>query len=104
MIGLRSYPPDMQGSDTPTQDDHEQVSAIESRLSRLEARITAIEGRLEQIAQSQLNEQQQLRRLVDMKVARTGELSSRIAQRIAKLETAVDLLSRCENPEAADRR
>lgn len=46
--------------------------------------------------------QQQLRRTVDMKTARTGEMSSRIAQRLARLEAAVELLARSESAEEAE--
>jgi hypothetical protein len=48
------------------------------------------------------SEGETLRRSVQMKTARTGEMSSRIAQRIAKLESAVEMLAREEGDSSDD--
>lgn len=73
------------------------LDTLDHAVAAIAQRLTAVEDRVQQLTDTVAAGQVQLRRAVDMKTARTGEMSSRIAQRIAKLETAVELLARLES-------
>lgn len=70
------------------------LDTLDQAVAAIAQRLTLVEERLQQLAHDVSGGHAVLRRTVDMKTARTGEMSSRIAQRIAKLESAVELLSR----------
>ncbi len=83
-------------------------SQIQSRLASLEAASAQLADRLEQI-ESRIAElsrvaldQQSIKRFVEMKTGRSGEMSTRIAQRLAKCEAAIEILARSDDPEAVD--
>jgi archaellum component FlaC len=78
------------------------IDEIREALRRIEQRITDVETRVEELALKYSSEGETLRRSVQMKTARTGEMSSRIAQRIAKLESAVEMLAREEGDSSDD--
>lgn len=73
---------------------------MEDRLSEIERRLAAIEEALGGFLSQGEQQREQLRRTVEMRTARAGEMSSRIAQRIAKLETAVEILAKIEIEDA----
>lgn len=43
-----------------------------------------------------------VRRQLEMKSARGGEITSRIAQRLAKCEAAIEILAQTDDPEMVD--
>lgn len=77
------------------------IAGIESQMAQLNGRLAELENRVAAVSAG-VADQQALRRMVEMKTGRSGEMSSRIAQRLARLESAVELLSRQDDPEIID--
>jgi len=92
----------MQGSTLEGKHEVDRLAAMEASLVELGERVARLEARVGQLSEQAAIDQKQLKRLVDMKTARTGEMSSRIAQRIAKIEAAVELLAREESREPSE--
>ncbi len=103
-IATSSWPNQEQQPETiQVQDESDlRIGALEQAVAAIAQRLTAVETKLADIADQVAADQKQLKRAVEMKTARSGEMSSRIAQRIAKLEAAVEILSRCEGEDAGD--
>lgn len=97
---------------SPDQDMDVQVEedycteTVDRRLRALEAsllpRIERLEEALAELLTHNAAQIGTLKRAVEMRTARTGELSSRIAQRLARVETAIELLSRDDHGESTD--
>jgi hypothetical protein len=79
-------------------DEDARLGAIESAIADLAHRIADVESRVAALSEQAASDH----KLLKMKTARTGEMSSRIAQRIAKIEQAVELLARCQDEEVFD--
>lgn len=78
------------------------VAAVETAIGNLSERLARLESRVDALAEQAAVDQKQLKRVVEMKTARAGEMSSRIAQRIAKIESAVELLARADARETSE--
>ena len=92
----------MQGSTLEGKHEVDRLAAMEASLVELGERVARLETRVGQLSEQAAIDQKQLKRVVDMKTARTGEMSSRIAQRIAKIEAAVEVLAREESREPSE--
>lgn len=83
------------------QEQINELAQLRRRFEQLEEdmsrRVDAIESALAEHLQRLGVEQTTFKRQVEMKSARIGELSSRIAQRVARLETCMEMLNRAES-------
>ena len=75
-----------------TQDDL--VATLIARVQSLESRVADLE--------SQLAGGGTIRRTFDQKTARTHEMTGRLAQRVAKIEQAVEVLARDESADESE--
>jgi len=79
----------------------EHAPDVNTRLAALEQTVADVLARLAEM-ETQLSQFPAVRRQLEMKSARTGEMTNRIAQRIAKCETAIEILARVEDSETLD--
>jgi septal ring factor EnvC (AmiA/AmiB activator) len=77
------------------------IIAVELQFEQFSARLAQLENQIAELMQ-QSNEQRSLKRFVEAKTGRSGEMSSRIAQRLAKCEAAIEILARIDDRETLD--
>jgi|GEM_PF-3472294 len=82
-------------------DENSPRESVDARIATLEQDIARLHARLETVEQ-QLSQFPMVRRQLEMKSARGGEITSRIAQRLAKCEAAIEILAQTDDPEMVD--